>query len=471
MSTTCLPFDIDYWLAESVNHFRALLRIDTTNPPGHEAPAARYIADLLEREGISYSIVEKAPGRSNLVARLTGEGEEGPLLLNGHLDVVPCEREHWRFDPFSAEVADGYIWGRGAIDMKNMVTMSLMTLVAIKRSGIRLKRDIIFAAVADEEDGCGLGSLFLVEQHPELVKASYVLNEVGGQTTHINGQRFYPIQVAEKGICWFELVADGEPGHGSMPHGDNALAKIGRAIDRLATVPLQQDVTPEVRRFFSDLARYSDPTASMLLRGMLVPAFSDFLLSVLRRRDEQQANTFSAMLHNTVSPTMALAGRKVNVIPAKGSAHFDGRMLPGWTAEDFLAGIRSVIGPDLNIQVHRQHEGVSFSSNTDLFDAITATLQCFDPGAVVLPYMNPAFTDSFAYARLGAVCYGFSPVRLGPELNFSQMFHGHNERIPLAGYRWGQRALLHTVISFCASEPVDWLDDLYAEEPHQEVLS
>lgn len=264
---------MDSWLAESLTHFRNLLRIDTTNPPGNEARAACYLADVLGREGVEHVIVEKTRGRSNLVARLKSATNEGAVLLNGHLDVVPAERDQWRFDPFAAELANGCIWGRGAIDMKNMVTMSLMTLVALKRSGLRLKRDVVFAAVADEEAGCNEGSLYLVDHHPELVQAAYVLNEVGGQTTHINGQRFYPIQVAEKGVCWFEVTATGDPGHGSMPHGNNALAKLARAIDRLSSAQLPHHAVPEAARFFRTLGGHSPLSAAILLRGLVAPSF------------------------------------------------------------------------------------------------------------------------------------------------------------------------------------------------------
>jgi acetylornithine deacetylase/succinyl-diaminopimelate desuccinylase-like protein len=457
-------FEVDRWLDESLNHFRNLLRIDTTNPPGREAAAAQYIASVLAKEGIEHVILEKAPGRSNLVARLHGRSStEGALLLNGHLDVVPAEREQWRFDPFSAQEADGCIWARGAIDMKNMVVMSFMTLIAIKRAGLPLERDLIFAAVADEEAGCENGSLFLVNEHPELVRAAYVLNEVGGQTVHISDQRFYPIQVAEKGVCWFELMAEGQPGHGSMPHGDNAVGKIAQAVARLSETALRYQVVPEVKNFLAMLAKNLDFKTATVLRGLLSPTLASYLLGLLQRRDAQQALTFSAMLHNTATPTALSAGAGgVNVIPTAASARFDGRMLPGVTVEDFLADVKAIVGEGIQLQVIQEHEGVRFPTTTPLFDAITSTLKCFDPQAVVIPYMNPAFTDSFAYARLGAICYGFSPVKLGPELNFARMFHGHDERIPVDGYLWGQRALLHAVASFCCETPSYWLDQLAA---------
>lgn len=213
-------FDVPDWQAESLRIFKALLRIDTTNPPGNEQLAVQFIAEILDKEGIAYQVIERTKGRSNLAARLhsaTSGGADNALLLSGHLDVVPAQRDMWRFDPFAATEADGCIWARGAIDMKHMVAMSLMTLIALHRSKVPLSRDVVFAAVADEEAGCREGSLYLVDHYPELVRCAYVLNEVGGQTLHVAGKKFYPIQVAEKGVCWFELTAQGEPGHGSIP--------------------------------------------------------------------------------------------------------------------------------------------------------------------------------------------------------------------------------------------------------------
>ena len=444
-------------------HFRALLRIDTSNPPGREEPAAHYLASVLDREGIEYTMVEKAPGRTNLVARLRGNGAQGPLLLSGHLDVVPAEGQYWRYPPFAADEAEGCIWGRGAIDMKNMVAMSLMTLVALRRCGDELSRDVVFAAVADEEAGCGLGSTFLVDSHPELVRAEYVLNEVGGQTVHLGGRRFYPIQVAEKGACWLELVAIGEPGHGALPNDDSAVRKIAVAVERLTSARLGHRCVPEVKTFIETLARHTDGVTASTLRALTSPLLARFALPLLRRADVRTASTFSAMLANTVTPTMLEAGHAPNVVPSNARATVDGRVLPGVSVDAFLTEVRSTIGDTVTMNVIKRHDGVRAPVSSPLFEVIRSTLAQFDPGGVVVPYLNPGFTDSHAYARLGATCYGFSPVRLGPELNFAQMFHGHDERIPVSGYRWGQCALLYAVAAFCCSERPSWLGELTAE--------
>lgn len=445
------PIDWAAVEAEALQHFKALLRIDTTNPPGNERAAADYIAGVLRAEGIDFEIHESEPTRASLVARLRGTGKDGPLLMNGHLDVVPADPDCWTHPPFDAVEADGCIWGRGAIDMKNMVTMGLMCLVLAKRHGVKLDRDLIFAAVADEEAGSHHGALYLVEEHPELVRAEYVLNEVGGHTLFMGASRFYPIQVSEKGICWFEMTVEGEPGHGSMPRPDNAVVRLGRALARLGETRLPQHNTPVVENFLRTLASGAPFPQSKALPLLLQPQLAGALLGVLERQNVDQAIGINAMLRNTASPTMVEAGKKVNVIPSRAKARVDGRILPGQTVEQFLAEVQRVVGPEVKINVFDHHDGTVFDADTPLYDTICDVLAERDPGGTPVPYMIPGFTDSFAYARLGATCYGFSPVKLGPELNFTRMYHGHDERIPVDGFKWGLRTLWDVVHGFCRS--------------------
>lgn len=434
---------------EALEHFKALLRIDTTNPPGNERPAAEYIAAVLEREDIPFELVEREPQRTNLVARLRGSGKKAPLLLNGHLDVVPADASLWRHSPFAAHEAEGCIWGRGAIDMKNMVAMSLTTLLELKRQGVLLDRDVIFAAVADEEAGSDNGSVYLVDKYPELVRAEYVLNEVGGHTLYVGGARYYPIQVAEKGICWFEITAQGAPGHGSMPHRENAVVKLARAISALGEARLPQHNTPIVERFLHTLAEKAAFPQNKVFPLLLNPRLANQLLGLLEKRNPDQALGLNALLRNTVSPTLLSAGKKINVIPSSASARVDGRLLPGQSLEQFLVEVQGIIGEDLKLNVLMHHDAVTFDAETPLYAAICRTLARHDPEGMPVPYMIPGFTDAFAYARLGATCYGFSPVRLGPELNFSRMYHGHDERIPKEGFAWGVRVLYELVRDFC----------------------
>ncbi|MEW6775716.1 MAG: M20/M25/M40 family metallo-hydrolase [Bdellovibrionota bacterium] len=438
--------------AEAVEHFKALLRIDTVNPPGNERPAADYIAKVFDREGISYKIVECEPTRASIVARLPGNGKKKPLLLNGHLDVVPVERESWTYDPFSATEADGCIWGRGAIDMKNMVTMGLMSLVLLKRAKIPLDRDVIFAGVADEEAGSNKGSLFLATEHPDLVRSEYVLNEVGGHTLHAGKTRFYPIQVAEKGICWFELTAEGEPGHGSMPHPNNPVLRLARAIEALGKSRLPVHAIPVVEKFLRTIGKASGFPAATMLPLLTSPNLSSPIMDILEKTNLSQAISLNAMVRNTASPTGLTGSKKVNVIPSKASVQVDGRMIPGESVESFLEEIQRVVGRDLKVSILDQHPGNVFETKTELYDAICGTLRRHDPEGIPIPYMIPGFTDAFAYARLGATCYGFSPVRLGPDLNFTRMYHGHDERIPVEGFGWGVQVLYELVRDFCRAQ-------------------
>jgi acetylornithine deacetylase/succinyl-diaminopimelate desuccinylase-like protein len=435
--------------SEAVRHLKALLAFDTSNPPGNERPAAEYLAHVLAREGIESRIVEGAPGRASLVARLRGTGTAAPLLLNGHLDVVPAEAECWTHPPFAGVEADGCIWGRGAVDMKNMVAMSLMVFLLLRRCKVELDRDVILAAVADEETGC-VGSDFLVTEHPELVRAEYVLNEVGGYTLHVAGQRLYPIQVAERGICWFELEAVGKPGHGSIPSEDCATVKLSRALVALAERPLPLHPTPAAQAFIEQLADCLPMPHRTVTRLLTHARLGNALLTLLARTGVPRAAMLAAMLRNTASPNVVRAGSKVNVRPGTATACIDGRVIPGQTLESFLGEIRQVVGEDLRLTVRTFKPGSSFDQAGDgLFEGIRAVLAQHDPGSIPVPYLVPGFTDSSSYGKLGAKCYGFVPTRVGPNLDYASLFHAHDERIPTEGYCWGVRVLFDLVRRFC----------------------
>ena len=333
--------------------------------------------------------------------------------------------------------------------MKNMVAMSAMVVLLFARSGRRAKRDIIFAGVADEEAGSHLGALHLVEKHPDLIRAEYVLNEIGGHTLHIGPTRYYPIQVAEKGICWFELHADGSPGHGSMPHRDSAIDKVAAALHRLAERPLPLHVTPVVDRFIRTLSQRSSVLQRLATPLMLQPAFTEHLLRLVALGDASKARGLRAMLRNTATPTRLAAGTKINVIPSTAQAAVDGRIVPGVDVATFLEEVQAIVGESVRLNVLDQHDGVTFPSTTPLYEAICRTLRAHDPEGVPVPYMIPGFTDSFAYARLGTICYGFSPTLLGPTDDFTAMYHGDDERIPVEGFLWGLRVLHDLIDRFC----------------------
>jgi acetylornithine deacetylase/succinyl-diaminopimelate desuccinylase-like protein len=434
--------------AHALRLCQALLRIDTTNPPGAERAAAEVVADELRAGGLEPRMLESAPGRANVVARLAGTGKKPPLLLTAHLDVVEADPATWTHPPFSGAIADGCLWGRGAIDMKNMAAMSVAILVRLARDKVRLDRDIIFAAVADEEAGCDHGSKWLCENHADLVRAEYAIGESGGFTLHLGKTAFYPIQVAEKGLCWVRARVRGEPGHGSMPREDSAVLRLAKALARLADQPLPMHLTPYVQDFVSALAAQQPRPLRPLLMRILHPAIAPRVLRVLP--DRSIARSFAALLANTASPTILRAGSKVNVIPGVAEVEIDGRTLPGQTQADFLRELSAVLGPDVELEVSRWAPAtVTEPVRSPLYDVIERAVLEREPGAVVVPYMIPGFTDAKYFTSLGAKWYGFSPVKMPKGLRFAELFHGNDERVPVEGLKWGATILMDVVRRFC----------------------
>jgi len=434
-------------LREAVQLLRDLLRFDTTNPPGNERPAAEYVAGVLAREGLQPVLVDCGDGRASVVARLAGSGAARPILLSSHLDVVPAEAGAWTHPPFEAVEADGCVWGRGAIDMKGMTAMGITVLRHLVRNRVRLERDLIIAAVSDEEAGCEHGSRLLVERHPELVDAEYVINEVGGFSLEVEGRRFYPVQVAEKGVARLEVRVRGEPGHGSLPAPDSAVARLGVALQKLAGSRFAIHPTMAAREFLDRTADASGFPASCALRALKRPAAAGVILSTLVRRPDQRAS-LQAMLCNTVNPTIVRAGDKLNVVPGEARIDVDGRLLPGQSGADLAAEVRGLLGPGYEVSVEWEEEASEFPWDTSLFDTISAVMKERDPDGTVVPYLLPGFTDSKSYKKLGACCYGFYPVRLPPDIVFSKLFHGTDERIPVDGFRFGIEVLYDLLVRF-----------------------
>jgi acetylornithine deacetylase/succinyl-diaminopimelate desuccinylase-like protein len=438
---------------EAVKHLQALLRIDTTNPPGNETPAAEYLGEFFSARGLQPTLIGETPERKNVIVRLKGSGAKPPLLLGAHLDVVPAEPESWKHPPFAGEIHDGYLWGRGAIDMKHMVVMSALVIARLKEEGVPLTRDLIFAGVADEEAGCDHGSRWLVDHHPDLVRAEYALGEAGGFSVRMNGRVFYPIQVAEKGAVWMKLRATGRPGHGSMPRENNAVAKIGAAVAKLAETRLPQHRTGVVDRYLRTVAKTQPFPTSVLLPRMHNPAVANFLLR--RIPDKGVAAAMAAVLSNTATPTMLRGGGKVNVIPGFAEAWVDGRSLPGQTAADLVREIKDVIGHDIAIDVERDMPPVEIDPQSPLWDLMAAAIRKHDPEGLPVPYLAPGFTDAKSWSRLGTRSYGFMPVRFPDDgTRFADLFHGHDERIPVDGLRWGIAVLYDVVRAFVTDTPL-----------------
>jgi len=436
----------------AIKHLAALIRIDTTNPPGNETPAAEYLAEMLRSAGLEPKLVGAEPSRQNVIARLRGDGSRAPLMLAAHLDVVPAERDKWRHDPFGGEIHDGYLWGRGAIDMKQMAVMSTLVMMRLAKDGVPLERDVILAGVADEEAGCDLGSKWLVDQHPELVTAEYVLGEAGGFTVHLGGSELYPIGIAEKGVVWMKLAVTGTPGHGSVPRDDNPVARLGGLVSRLGTRRLPQHRTRVADAYLKAVAATQRFPLSVLLPRLHLPALAKAVLD--RFPDRGAANALAAVLSNTATPTMLRAGDKVNTVPGHAEAFVDGRTLPGMNAATLIAEIRKLTADlgDFEVEVLKEMPPVETTADTPLWRVIDQVMAREAPRGALVPMLMPGFTDAKQWSRLGAKCYGFMPTRFPDDgTRFSDLFHGHDERIPVDGLAWGVEVLYETVRRFVTS--------------------
>lgn len=428
---------------DAVRLLQALIRFDTTNPPGDELPAAQFVADELRTVGYEPVVLESAPERGNVIARLEGVGSERPLLLFGHLDVVPAEPEHWTYPPFEGVIADGFLWGRGALDMKNVVATQLATVLALKRAGVRPNRDIIYAATADEEAGGTMGVKWLMEEHPDLLDAEYALSEFGGFSMTVGGQRFYMCQTGEKGVNWLTMRVKGRPGHGSMPHPDSAVLRLSEAVTKLGQTPLPIHVSPTAQAMIEGMAHVQPA-----LMGLLSPETSP---QVLAQLPPEQALMFNAILRNTVAVTGLSAGYKHNVIPSSAEANLDCRVIPGQMLEDLTREIKEIVGDDIELEVVLSSPACESRFDTPLFETMVHHLKAYDPEAEVVPMLLVGGTDGRFLGWRGVTYYGYSPIRLPAELKFLELIHGHDERIRVDAFREGVRVFAETVLDFCGA--------------------
>jgi acetylornithine deacetylase/succinyl-diaminopimelate desuccinylase-like protein len=419
---------------EVVTICRDLIRIDTSNPGDHSGPgerqAAEHVAALLSEVGLDPVVLESHPKRTSVVARIKGRDEKRPaLLVHGHLDVVPANAPDWQHDPFSGDIADDCVWGRGAIDMKDMDAMMLAVARQRLRENRPPARDVVLTFTADEEAGGTWGARWLVDHHPELFEGvTEAVGEVGGFNLTLGGQRLYLLQTAEKGMAWLRLTARGTAGHGSMIQTDNAVTELAEAIGRLGRHEWPTRLIPSVQAFLTGVCTAldiefipNDPTQALAKVGTI-------------------SRIIGATLKNTVNPTVLRAGYKVNVVPQTATAEVDGRFLPGYE-EEFFAELDRVLGPGVTREFIHNDIAVETTPDGDLYDAMTSALVAEDPGARVIPYCLSAGTDAKSFSRLGMRCFGFTPLRLPSELDFSGMFHGVDERVPVDGLRFGVRVL------------------------------
>jgi acetylornithine deacetylase/succinyl-diaminopimelate desuccinylase-like protein len=433
---------------EAVAYLGDLLRINTVNPPGNEIHACNYLAQILAREGIESRVLESAPGRGNLVARLRGNGRAAPLLLMAHVDVVPVEPARWKHDPFGAEIRGGYIYGRGALDTKDLVAMELAVMLWLKRNQVPLARDVIFMANADEEAGGHLGAGWMVREHPDLIRAEYAINEGGGFGTTILGKRIYTVQTAEKGTARFTMRAFGRPGHASVPQRDSAVLKLARGLDKLGSASFPMHMTVTARNYIDGLANALGGHAGESLRGLLDGKNGPRVFENLPL-EEGMRGTLYAMLHNTATPTKLNAGSKINVIPSVAEAQVDARLVPGQTAETFLQELRAVLGNEYEIEFHQPTtRGIEADPHSPLYDTIVRTLKRHDPTAVVLPDLVVGATDARHVTKLGTRVYGFCPTF--DDASEMERVHGDDERISVANVGFGARVLYEVVSEFAA---------------------
>ncbi|MFH2067210.1 MAG: M20/M25/M40 family metallo-hydrolase [Pseudomonadota bacterium] len=420
------------------------LRIDTTNPPGNEYRAVTFFQDIFAREGIETKTYESVPGRTSIRAILRGSGAQKPLILLNHMDVVPAEKQEWSADPFGGEIIDGFLYGRGALDMKSLGIMELLALLDINKSGIKPCRDVIFLATADEEAGGKHGIQFLLENHPDDFSAEFVINEGGfGISGLLPDRPVFMISTAEKGLCWLKVTCTGPPGHGSVPHGQSALEKLNAAIYRLLAEKTPVTLTPIIKSYFNHLAIGWD---------FLEPFVQDQKPETLERILEQtgliQMPQISAMLRNTISLTQIHSGNKANVIPASAEATFDIRLLPGQSLDSYLTLIKDKMGDnDLQFEILAQSESTASPADTDYFDLIAELIRQAYPEALITPSLLFATSDSRLFRKKGITTYGFCPAIIG--LEDIPKIHGIDERISTENMINGTRLLTKIVKKMC----------------------
>lgn len=421
-----------------------LIRFDTTNPPGHEADCINFIDRLFSKAGFDTEQFSRSPERPNLITRLDGKGDAPPLLLYGHVDVVPADRQVWDHPPFSGERVGDYVWGRGAIDMKGGLAMMITALLEAKRQGMTPAGDIIFCALSDEEAGGDYGARFMVEEHADLFDGvKYAIGEFGGFTIYVGDQRFYLIQVAEKQMCWLRAKITGPGGHGAFPIRDGAMANLGEALRNLSRQRLPLHVTSIAEEMITAMADHAPEPHDSHLRQLISESTVEeglAQLGSLRR-------LFDSILYNTVSPTVVSGGEKINVIPSEVDLALDGRILPSFTPQDLIAEIRETANVDLDMSIEREGPP-SHEPQMGLFDFLQNTLEAADPQGVCIPFLTPGFTDGRYFAQLGIQTYGFLPMNLPKDYSFLGSVHAANERVPAYALEFGRDVLLETLENY-----------------------
>jgi acetylornithine deacetylase/succinyl-diaminopimelate desuccinylase-like protein len=424
-----------------VELLQQLIRFDTTNPPGNEGECIAFVRGLLEDAGCEVELYAKEPTRPNLVSRLRGTGDRAPLLLQGHVDVVTTAGQDWSRPPFAGELVDGYVWGRGALDMKGGVAMMVSAFLRAARERTALPGDVILCVLADEENGGDFGAKFLVEDHAHLFEGvRWSIGEFGGFSLEVGGKRMYPIQVAEKQICWLKARVPGRAGHGAMVQRGGTMARLGTFLRDLDRKRMPVHVTPPARAMIEGMAAaVSRPQRDVLL-ALLKPRLTDRVLPLLGER----AKTIEPLLRNTAGATIVRAGEKVNVVPAFVDVELDARALPGFKPDDVIGELQELVGHDIELELVRYDPGPP-EPRLDQFETLAGIIRELEPGAVPVPLLQAGVTDARFFAQLGIQNYGFLPLQLPGDFRFTNLIHAPDERVPAGAVEFGAEAVFRAL--------------------------
>lgn len=424
-----------------------LIRFNTTNPPGNEKECIIYIDTLLRNAGIETVLLHgENPDRLNLLAKIKGVGNEPPFLMYGHADVVTTEQQQWKYPPFEGVLAEDCVWGRGALDMKGALAMMICAMLRLKQEGFVPEGDIILCIVSDEEDGGLQGAGYLVSEHHQLFNdVKHAIGEIGGFTMNISGKKFYPIMVSEKQRCAIRATLKGPGGHGSLPARNGAMAKLGEMLFRLNKERLPVHITPPVKLMLEALSSNLPFPAGTMLGMLTNPVMTDRILNIMG----EKGRVFDPILHNTVNATIVRGGSKINVIPSEIVVEFDGRILPGFRPEDILNELEAVVGRDMKLELMLYDEGPG-RIDMGLFDTLSAIIKEEEKDGIPIPFVVSGVTDARFFARLGIQTYGFTPMLLTKDMDFSRLLHNADERIPIAALHFGTEAIYKLITCYKA---------------------
>lgn len=429
---------------EVTKHLQDLIRIETVNPPGNEALVATHLRDVVATVGLSSHVLESTPGRASFVTRIEGEGKGRPLMLMAHSDVVSVEADKWTHPPFAADIAGGMVWGRGAVDTKNLVASELLVMLLVKRMGLTLDRDLIMCTFADEEAGGRYGATWMWENHRDLIDAEVAINEGGGNATDIAGKRFYLCQTGEKGGARMKIVARAEPGHASVPRDDTAMLRMGRALVKLSQHQFPTVMTSSVEAMLQSFRSALGQQGALIDEILADPSWEN--LNRLPLSDFEKLS-LRATTRNTAVPTIIHGGHRINVIPGEVTCDVDGRILPGQDPDAFRAEVQKLLGDEVEIVGSGGASGIEADPASSLFDTIRAVMGDIDPGSEVAPFLVSGGTD--AKSIPGVKVYGFNPAPYSvEEMNGA---HNHDERVAIDNLLFATKALFEIVVRYCSA--------------------